>query len=338
MRLSTSSSEAPLPTSSWIYTWVFAGILTGLALGVWETFWRGRGFVPSVVEDNAAWIIARLGVRSESTVLVGSSRMQSGVDPEVWGFEADGRKPVQLAKLGTSPIPVLEDLAGQRSYTGLAVVEFASRDVFGLVRGPERAAANVVREYRSALNSPAKLSEAVLGRAIGARFAFLNPALSPKRMLKAASSGVWPEAPHFAMRRDRFRPVDFSKTDPERWMSTVLERRIRYVPHRPTDAEMASVLDRIGRAVSPIETRGGRVVFLNFPTCGKIREIDERRFPRDLYWDRLAAATTAIMIHADDYPSLTAFNCPDGEHLDQRDTRAFTQALARIVKYRVSAS
>ena len=40
-----------------------------------------------------------------------------------------------------------------------------------------------------------------------------------------------------------------------------------------------------------------------------------RTWPREVYWDRLAAHSRALAIHFEDYPHLAGFQCPDGSHL-----------------------
>ena len=79
--------------------------------------------------------------------------------------------------------------------------------------------------------------------------------------------------------------------------------------------------------VKAIEGRGGRVLFADFPTAGLVRAIEEKRYPRELFWDRFVGTVKAKAIDAADYPSLDGFQCPDGSHLDFRDRSRFTLAL-----------
>ncbi len=46
-------------------------------------------------------------------------------------------------------------------------------------------------------------------------------------------------------------------------------------------------------------------------------------------WDAFAASTSAPTIHWVDVPGMARLSCPDGSHLDARDTRAFTEALVQ---------
>jgi hypothetical protein len=66
------------------------------------------------------------------------------------------------------------------------------------------------------------------------------------------------------------------------------------------------------------------------------REIEDRRYPRDMYWNPLVEATSAIAaINTYDYPQFLDFQCSDGSHLDESDARWFTRELASLVKQRL---
>jgi hypothetical protein len=109
-----------------------------------------------------------------------------------------------------------------------------------------------------------------------------------------------------------------------------IRRRIEAMP--PADAsQVGERVARIAAIVGKIEARGGRVVFVAFPTDGLVRAIDAKRYPRDLFWDRLAGAVKAKALYAADYPALAAFKCPDGSHLDYRDRATFTAALTEAM-------
>jgi hypothetical protein len=65
------------------------------------------------------------------------------------------------------------------------------------------------------------------------------------------------------------------------------------------------------------------------PSSGMVREIEERRFPRPLYWDVLVNEIGGTAIRTNGHPAFDGFICPDGSHLDYRDRARFTLALAR---------
>lgn len=73
------------------------------------------------------------------------------------------------------------------------------------------------------------------------------------------------------------------------------------------------------------------MILVRFPTSGKHWEMDDQRYPKNEYWNAAIARTKLTMIHFKDFPSLSAFDVPDGSHLDYRDTRRFTEALLEIL-------
>ena len=83
-----------------------------------------------------------------------------------------------------------------------------------------------------------------------------------------------------------------------------------------------------------IEARGGRVVFFREPATEEHLDIDERAFPRELYWDAYARVAPATMIEFRDEPVFAHFPLPDTSHIDGVDVPAFTLALAQVLERR----
>ena len=87
-------------------------------------------------------------------------------------------------------------------------------------------------------------------------------------------------------------------------------------------------IERFDSVVAGLENRGGRVVLIRFPSSGRLRDLEERYYPRRTYWDVLARSTRAETIHFEDVPSLARFRCAEDSHLDRADSIRFTNALA----------
>ena len=73
------------------------------------------------------------------------------------------------------------------------------------------------------------------------------------------------------------------------------------------------------------------MIFVRFPTSGQILEWEAARFPKAEYWDAWVARDQLTAVHFADYPALKDFNCPDGTHLDYRESSLFTTALVTIL-------
>ena len=61
--------------------------------------------------------------------------------------------------------------------------------------------------------------------------------------------------------------------------------------------------------------------------AGNADAAEEDWFPRNEYWDRMVAATTAKTLFALDVPTLRDFPLPDDSHVDYRQKPAYTHAL-----------
>jgi hypothetical protein len=116
-----------------------------------------------------------------------------------------------------------------------------------------------------------------------------------------------------------------------------LKRRIAALA--PNDnAVFLQEIQRLRLLAKQIQDRGGRVVFIRLPESGYVREMDERRYPRALFWDHFAAGIGAPTLNFADVAGLKEFNCPDGSHLDYRDRARFTRALLAALDMKASGT
>ena len=90
-------------------------------------------------------------------------------------------------------------------------------------------------------------------------------------------------------------------------------------------------IQQVNRLVTKIKARGGKVVFVRFPTSKKIWKIDEGRYPKEVYWDTFSKLSIAETVHFKDFDLLSGFDLPDGSHLDQRDKVKFTENLVKVI-------
>ena len=120
-----------VPNRSWPSMLLSALLLTVLLTSAWEWHWRAFGAVPGFRDDDALWARQRRRIdagEGNATVLIGASRTFFDLQLPVWE-RLSGRRPIQLALDGTSPLFALEDLADDPSFTGRLVVGVAP-DIF----------------------------------------------------------------------------------------------------------------------------------------------------------------------------------------------------------------
>ena len=135
----TSSSERsdkygrPLPgrslrAAAWLGLVVMIAAMSG-----WELYWRSEGSIPSYRNSDGLWAIQRRRIdngEGDGTVIVGSSRAYFNFQLDTWR-QAAGERPIQLSLEGTTPVPIMEDLADDEDFTGLLVVGVAPGPFFG---------------------------------------------------------------------------------------------------------------------------------------------------------------------------------------------------------------
>jgi hypothetical protein len=309
-------------------------MLVLLLLGGWEAGWRWFGFVPSVEDDWGIWASRRrlASADPEIVALVGASRIQLGVDPLRFR-QASGHAAVMLAIDGNAPQPVLADLAADPDFQGSVIVGYVPL-FFAETALIEKQVRKWLRKYRRQTWS----SRLETGLRIWTQehFVLRYPGLAPARIWEHLLEGTRPRLIYAPMRTDRYRAFDQTTIDIEalREARARRERRRRQAARPlPPDAFDKRV-KTLSLQVRQIQAKGGRVAFVRMPSVGVVRRVEAGTWPRRDFWDRLANRISVPCIHFEDYPELSAFDCPDGSHLTAGDARKFTAALVKILKKR----
>jgi hypothetical protein len=332
MHLSTSSSSERVPQGGWLRTWIVTLVIVAVVVTGWEWFVRARGLGDVAVANTAElWVREReraAALGSDALVLVGASRMQGGIDLETLRALTDA-EPVQLAISASPLMPVLRHLANDPDVSGTVVV---SLDMSALrILDDESEAQRWIAAYddfkagRTAVfYQPA---EDRLHQGIDSVLVSFSRNARPHQLVFARTTKSYVRT-----LPDRSQQFDYSKIDRE----AAYERRVRLVRGYtdPSFMEISDIDEKfadIEEQVEKLQARGAEVIFVRLPSSKQIREIEDIRFPRDIYWDKFAAGTRARTIHFADYPELGDVDLPDGVHLDASEQEKFTRALAHIL-------
>ena len=287
-----------------------------------------------MVEANReSWILARMSVQPRSTVLLGTSRMQTAVDPAIWAATAGGPPPVMLAVAGEGPLPMLTDLAHQSSFRGHVIAEMMPAHTFDTsVMTPARSSlSRYLAAYQEARTSPAKRWEAVLRTKVPSHLAFRRIELLPGRLVPVLIGREPPLKRHFVLREDHYRSMHFRDDhvapDGPAARDNVEIRGLVRRAHPLTAAALDSLVGRIKDDVTAIQRRGGSVTFVLFQACGTRKDIENRLFPKSLYWNRLLGIPGVRTFDSDDYPQIGNLPCYDGSHVDVGDAPMITRLV-----------
>jgi len=336
--------ERDIPAQPWTRLFITAMAMTVLLLGGWETYWRAYGAAPGYRNSKGEWAEQRRRIDSgegHATVLTGASRVLFDVQLPEWQ-RLSGERPIQLAMEGTSPLPVLEDLAADPEFTGRVLVGVAP-DIFFTgfsYRG------NVVPYFHK--QSPAQRGGNWLSkRAIEPWVAFDDPDFALATVLRRQA---WPARPgmhpNTAVRKLTMQEADRNthmwtklETDPQ---YRALAQRIwaedfdRAPPGMDTPAGQRKVIEaQIARAVAAVEklrARGVQVLFLRPQSIGPYYAYEQKYFPRAKTWDVLLARTGAPGVHFEDYPQLQGYRSPEWSHMAASEATRFTSALVPILQ------
>lgn len=337
-----------IPLQPWGRIMLAALVMATLLFAGWELYWRAYGAAPGYRNSQGAWAEQRRRIDSGEggkTVLIGSSRVLFDVQLPVWE-RLTGERPIQLAIEGTSPLPILEDLANDPDFTGHLLVGVAPQLFFSgfAFRG------DVVPYYHA--QTPSQRSGHWLSQhLLEPVFAFYDPDFALDTVVKRQA---WPVRPGTDTHRPVRRLMTMQDADRNSHMWRKVEVDPRYnalvrdiwderldgppPPNMDTPAKLQRTIDaQIGRAaaaVAKLRARGVQVLFVRPPSNGHYYAWEQKVFPRARTWDVLLQRTGAPGIHFEDYPQLQGYTQPEWSHLSASEATRFTAALVPIIQRR----
>jgi len=337
----------PVPEQPWGRIFLGAIVVFALLLGAWEAYWRSYGVRPSITNTYGLWAMQRRRIdagEGSATVLLGASRVFFDIQLPVWERLA-GRRPIQLAIEGTSPLPFLDDLADDPSFTGQVLVGVAPDLFFSGYQYRAGVLAYVRKESPSQ-----RVGQWLSMHFIEPYFAFDDPDFALKTVLARQPWPVRPGKRWFTEVRklaesesDRNTHL-WSKVGDDLGYREIARNiwREGFVPSDddPTPEELAKgvreQIERAAKAVAKLRARRVKVLFVRMPSIGEYLAFENRVFPRASTWDVLLATTGAPGIHFEDYPELRpdvqGYYLPEWSHMVRADGERVTAALYGIIE------
>lgn len=337
----------PVPEQPWGRIFTAALLILALLLGCWEAYWRLYGVHPSIANTYGLWAQQRRRIdagEGDATVLLGSSRVFFDIQLPVWEHLA-GRRPIQLAIEGTSPLPFLEDLADDPRFTGRVLVGVAPDLFFSgyQYRGG-------VLSYMRKESPSQRVGQWLSMHVIEPYFAFDDPDYA---LATVVARQPWPLRPGRIWDTEVRKLAD-SEADRNTHLWSKVGDDLQYremarniwregfvpSPDDPSPAERAKVaheqIERAAKAVATLRARGVKVLFVRMPSVGEYLAFENRQFPRAQTWDLLLAASGAPGIHFEDYrelrPDLQGYYLPEWSHMVRADGERVTAALYEIIE------
>jgi hypothetical protein len=151
MHSSTSNSdfERTIPALPWPRVLLAVAGLSFTATIAWEIHARASGYQPTLNDTADLWSETRAKLKPDSLVLLGTSRMLFDLDLDLVE-QGLGQKPLQLALVGSSPYPILADVAADETFRGTVVLDVVPAIYFAPPGSPPfNASEKALRHYRS---------------------------------------------------------------------------------------------------------------------------------------------------------------------------------------------
>jgi hypothetical protein len=335
-----------VPERPWGWALLWALLLAVTLTGGWEYYWRSLGAVPGYLDDDALWARQRRRIddgEGNATVLIGSSRTLFDMQLPAWERQS-GRRPIQLAIVGTSPVFLLEDLANDPAFSGKLVIGIAP-DIFfsGFMYRPDLA--RYVRKQ-----SPSQRVGKILSmHLVEPWFAFYDPDFALFTVLRRQPLPVRADLSYQGVRK-----IQITEADRNTYLWSKVEKNPAYrmivratwaedfnhpAPTEQEAAENQRTLDeqvsRAAAAVARLRARGIPVVFVRDPSTGDYLNYEDRDFPRKSTWDVLMQKTGAPGIYFQDYPELNqSYVLPDWSHMTRASAERYTEALYQIIEHK----
>ncbi len=331
-----------MPASSLAKSAIFAAVLVIISIILWELFLRSKGFEITYNDDPSLWTNKRDMVyepADKATVFIGSSRIKFDLDIPTWEG-ITGNHAIQLACVGSNPVPILENLAADNNFKGRLVVDVTEGLFFD--KSADQRPRDNMKYYTE--RTPSQRASFYVNQLLESQFVMLDKEwLSLGAMMDKLPVNNRPGVYKFGGFPAGFGRVNFNRQEymTDKFSSdTVMQNIVKNIwvacikaskEPPPTGAMVDTMIMSVKIAVDKIQARGGQVFFIRTPSSGGAKIGETMFFPREKYWDKLLAVTKCPGLHYEDYPAIDHFICPENSHLSLTDAKTFTINFIKIL-------
>ena len=340
MHLSISNSNSRIPNAPYKQIWFLGLLLLVVALFLNEQRWRNKGFLPNITDTKLYWGLQRDNVYSDNgkkkIVIIGFSRSQLGIVPEVLEAQFNNYKVVHLAIDGANAFAVLKDLSEDFDFNGIVLFDTFSPS---LLNYKELGAKPWIDFYRNNFKNYGVIEKKLnllINTWLQTNIVSLSSQLSLRNILQ---SKFTPKLSFLHMDQNRYKQAYYY----DRMTATDLKRRReKRIEGAKKNFRPASVHDEIifKKVVNNellsfykrLKFRGGDLILIRMPTTDEPWQHSQMKYPKKKFWDQITNWSHIPTIHFKDYKELSSFDCPDTSHLDANDAPEFTKRLANIIE------
>lgn len=323
---------------------IIAFTLSVISISAWEFYWRAQGFYPTIDDNKELWATQRARVEhatNKDVVLTGSSRVLFDFQLDKWENET-GKRPIQLACVGSSPLPVFHDIVEKTNFAGTVLVGVTPGLFFSTTfpkaqpwEWPQsRVDYYYKRTYAQRLNH-------ALSMPLQESFAFLSEdegvdGLKLKELLGKIKIGervpdpmpLFHEFGEIAKDRNlKMKEITVTDTAYANSIKKVWMFFGKGAPPPDKKSTMAFFLADLKK----FKARGGNVILVRCPSSGGVRMGENMGLPRSQFYDDLVQQAQVKAYHFEDYEQFKNLECPEWSHLSATDAQFFTTELVKIM-------
>ena len=339
--------ERPVPVlghSAWLAVLIFI-----VLIAAWEAWVRSEGVSPSYRNSDGLWAEQRRRIGTDAGdgwVFTGSSRVLFNTQLPVWE-RLDGRRPLQLALEGTSPVAVLEGLAEDDNFTGKVIVGVAPGLFFS---GYEyrRGAIDRFQDETPTQWFGQRVSMLVEPWLAFYAYDFAFPTMLRRQPLPIRDGVEFElDVRKLAdMERDRNTRLwdklvydeDYRELAKTIWAQNWMPLAELPEPVQEKLLESRSKqLERAIKATKTLQARGAEVIFVHMPyeRHSSTAEIDIA--PWKLTWDIVLGDTGALGLHFQDHAEMQGYYLPEWSHMTAEEADRFSEAFYGLVQRELAA-
>ncbi len=325
---------------------IIALIISVIGITAWELFWRSQGYYPTLNDDKALWSMHRAKVEKatkDDVVILGSSRAYFDIQLKEWETET-GKKPIQLASTGSSPLPTFNDIVNNTNFKGTVIVGVTPGLLFSTTYPKampwERPQAKVDyykdRTYAQRLNF-------LLSIPLQQNLAFMSADeeewtddIDLKALIKRIKTGnrVEQKMPPFynfgEVTLDRNMSMTQRTVTDTAFANTIINVWKFFGKTSPPPDKKATMAFFL-KDVEKFKAKGGNLILLRLPSSGGVRIGESHGIPRKDFWDDLVQQANVKSYHFEDYEQFKNLQCPEWSHLSAKDAQFFTTELVKII-------
>lgn len=332
----------PLPEGRWHSLAVTVAVAVLLIIGIWEITCRAAGYMPTLNDNPYLWAMVRGKVNKTDAadiVIIGSSRALFDLRLDVLK-ELNGREPLQLSIVGSTPLLILEDIAANTKFNGTVIAGVTPVLFFAPGGPPMDKPTEWLQFYREI--SPSQRISQWIGIFLQQRLAFIQqedltlPALLDLiPVTDRPNAHVPPKLPPFLNTLEINRQaalIDKLVKEPAYAQRVKNIWQGLFAVPAADDAAAGYIIGRYVQAVETIRARGGRVVFIRPPATGWLLDKENELTPKHRFWDKLLAQTQSVGLDFKDYPEQAALDCPEWSHITREDAYLYTKSLVQLLR------